>query len=133
MYHTLKPIMAAALCISLFSAAAPAHAETHDRDVIVVYKNQNGKESAIDSGADVEQTYQHLPAVAVSADSQTVKDLKQDPDILYVEENVSFQAAGGSDIRPLSAAQSSSYALPQWDIEPTQVKQAWKEGLTGKR
>lgn len=74
MYHTLKPIMAAALCVSLFSAAAPAHAETHDRDVIVVYKNQNGKESAIDSGADVEQTYQHLPAVAVSADSQTVKD-----------------------------------------------------------
>jgi hypothetical protein len=38
MYHTLKPIMAAALCVSLFSAAAPAHAETHDRDVIVVYK-----------------------------------------------------------------------------------------------
>lgn len=133
MYHTLKPIMAAALCVGLFSAAAPAHAETHDRDVIVVYKNQNGKESAIDSGADVEQTYQHLPAVAVSADSQTVKDLKQDPDILYVEDNVSFQAAGGSDIRPLSAAQSSSYALPQWDIEPTQVKQAWKEGLTGKK
>ena len=90
------------MCVSLFSAAAPAHAETHDRDVIVVYKNQNGKESAIDSGADVEQTYQHLPAVAVSADSQTVKDLKQDPDILYVEDNVSFQAAGGSDIRPLS-------------------------------
>ncbi|MBL3615583.1 hypothetical protein JMN16_21485, partial [Bacillus sp. RHFS18] len=56
MYHTLKPIMAAALCAGLFSAAAPAHAETHDRDVIVVYKNQNGKESAIDSGADVEQT-----------------------------------------------------------------------------
>ncbi|QCT31646.1 S8 family peptidase [Bacillus velezensis] len=133
MYHTLKPIMAAALCAGLFSAAAPAHAETHDRDVIVVYKNQNGKESAIDSGADVEQTYQHLPAVAVSADSQTVKDLKQDPDILYVEDNVSFQAAGGSDIRPLSAVQSSSYALPQWDIEPTQVKQAWKEGLTGKK
>lgn len=109
MHHILKPITAAALCVSLFSAAAPAHAETHDRDVIVVYKNQNGKESAIDSGADVEQTYQHLPAVAVSADSQTVKDLKQDPDILYVEDNVPFQAAGGSDVHLLSAAPSSSY------------------------
>ncbi|MCP6680797.1 S8 family peptidase [Bacillus nakamurai] len=132
MHFNLKPVMALTLCLSLFSAAPLVRAETPDQDVIVVYKNQSGKESAVDSGADVEQTYKHLPAVAMSADSQTVKELQHDPDILYVEDNVSFQAAGGSDMHLLSTAASGYSELSQWNLEPTQVKQAWKEGLTGK-
>ncbi|MBT2634072.1 S8 family serine peptidase [Pseudomonas sp. ISL-88] len=132
MHFSLKTAAALTLCFSLFSAAPLVRAETPEQDIIVVYKNQNGKESAIDSGADVEQAYKHLPAVAMSADSQTVKELRHDPDILYVEDNVSFQAAGGSDMHLLSTAASRYSELSQWDLAPIQVKQAWKEGLTGR-
>lgn len=98
----------------------------------MVYKNKAGKETVLDSDAEVEQQYTHLPAVAVTADQETVKELKQDPDILYVENNVSFTAAGGTDFKVLSDGTDTSDNFEQWNLEPIQVKQAWKAGLTGK-
>ncbi|ELS63147.1 minor extracellular protease epr [Bacillus inaquosorum KCTC 13429] len=98
----------------------------------MVYKNKAGKETVLDSNAEVEQQYKHLPAVAVTADQETVKELKQDPDILYVENNVSFTAAGSADFKVLSDGTDTSDNFEQWNLEPIQVEQAWKAGLTGK-
>lgn len=110
-----------------------AHAQiSSEKEVIVVYKNKAGKETVLDSDAEVEQQYTHLPAVAVTANQETVKDLKQDPDILYVENNVTFTAAGSTDFNVLSDGTDTSDNFEQWNLEPIQVKQAWKAGLTGK-
>ncbi|MEC1790964.1 S8 family serine peptidase [Bacillus vallismortis] len=117
-----------------FLAISPfAHAQNSSgKEVIVVYKNKAGKETVLDSDAEVEQQYKHLPAVAVTADQETVKELKQDPDILYVENNVSFTAAGSTDFKVLTDGTEDTENFEQWNLETIQVKQAWKEGLTGK-
>ncbi|MCY7762939.1 S8 family serine peptidase [Bacillus spizizenii] len=128
-----KLVVSVALFFSFFATGPLAHAQnSSEKEVIVVYKNKAGKETVLDSDAEVEQQYTHLPAVAVTADQETVKELKQDPDILYVENNVSFTAAGGTDFKVLSDGTDTSDNFEQWNLEPIQVKQAWKAGLTGK-
>ncbi|MCY8147211.1 S8 family serine peptidase [Bacillus inaquosorum] len=128
-----KLIVSATLFFSFLAIGPLAHAQnSSEKEVIVVYKNKAGKETVLDSDAEVEQQYKHLPAVAVTADQETVKELKQDPDILYVENNVSFTAAGSTDFKVLSDGTDTSDNFEQWNLEPIQVKQAWKAGLTGK-
>lgn len=128
-----KLVVSVTLFFSFLALEPLAHAETSsEKEVIVVYKNKDGKETVLDSDAEVEQQYQHLPAVAVTADPETVKEFKQDPDILYVENNVTFTAANNTDLKVLSENADTTDNFEQWNLEPIQVKQAWKEGLTGK-
>ncbi|KAF1677844.1 S8 family peptidase [Bacillus sp. SKDU12] len=128
-----KLVVSVTLFFSFLAIGPLAHAQTSsEKEVIVVYKNKAVKDTVLDSDAEVEQQYKHLPAVAVTADQETVKELKQDPDILYVENNVSLTAAGGTDIKVLSGSTKASDNFGQWNLEPIQVKQAWKAGLTGK-
>ncbi|MED4865331.1 S8 family serine peptidase [Bacillus subtilis] len=128
-----KLVVSVTLFFSFLAVGPLAHAQnSSEKEVIVVYKNKAGKETILDSDADVEQQYKHLPAVAVTADQETVKELKQDPDILYVENNVSFTAADSTDFKVLSDGTDTSDNFEQWNLEPIQVKQAWKAGLTGK-
>ncbi|MCY9375121.1 S8 family serine peptidase [Bacillus sp. T17B1] len=128
-----KLVVSVTLFFSFLVIGPLAHAKnSSEKEVIVVYKNKAGKETVLDSDAEVEQQYTHLPAVAVTANQETVKDLKQDPDILYVENNVTFTAAGRTDFNVLSDGTDTSDNLEQWNLEPIQVKQAWKAGLTGK-
>ncbi|MFJ9288526.1 S8 family peptidase [Bacillus halotolerans] len=128
-----KLVVSVTLFFSFLALEPLAHAETSsEKEVIVVYKNKDGKETVLDSDAEVEQQYQHLPAVAVTADPETVKEFKQDPDILYVENNVTFTAADNTDLKVLSENADTTDNFEQWNLEPIQVKQAWKEGLTGK-
>lgn len=128
-----KLVVSVTLFFSFLTIGPLAHAQnSSEKEVIVFYKNKAGKETILDSDADVEQQYKHLPAVAVTADQETVKELKQDPDILYVENNVSFTAADSTDFKVLSDGTDTSDNFEQWNLEPIQVKQAWKAGLTGK-
>ncbi|WP_339234791.1 S8 family serine peptidase [Bacillus sp. FSL K6-1012] len=128
-----KLVVSVTLFFSFLALEPLAHAETSsEKEVIVVYKNKDGKETVLDSDAEVEQQYQHLPAVAVTADPETVKEFKQDPDILYVENNVTFTAADNTELKVLSENADTTDNFEQWNLEPIQVKQAWKEGLTGK-
>ncbi|MGV4322389.1 S8 family serine peptidase [Bacillus mojavensis] len=128
-----KLVVSATLFFSFLALGPLAHAENSSgNEIIVVYKNKDGKETVLDSDAEVEQQYRHLPAVAVKADQKTVKEFKQDPDILYVENNVTFTAADNTDLKILSEDADTSDNFEQWNLEPIQVKQAWKEGLTGK-
>ncbi|MEC1799566.1 S8 family serine peptidase [Bacillus mojavensis] len=128
-----KLVVSATLFFSFLALGPLAHAENSSQnEIIVVYKNKDGKETVLDSDAEVEQQYKHLPAVAVKADQKTVKEFKQDPDILYVENNVTFTAADNTDLKILSEDADTSDNFEQWNLEPIQVKQAWKEGLTGK-
>ncbi|MCY7787747.1 S8 family serine peptidase [Bacillus inaquosorum] len=128
-----KLVVSVTLFFSFLALGPLAHAENSSQnEIIVVYKNKDGKETVLDSDAEVEQQYKHLPAVALKADQKTVKEFKQDPDILYVENNVTFTAADNTDLKILSEDADTSDNFEQWNLEPIQVKQAWEEGLTGK-
>ncbi|KKB73457.1 peptidase S8 [Bacillus sp. TH008] len=100
---------------------------------MVVYKNKSGQETALEKSESVDHQYKHIPAVAVTADKETVQDLKDDPDILYVEKNVSFTAADSTEFKVLSdETGEDSDSFEQWNLKPIQAEKAWSAGLTGK-
>ncbi|MEK5100177.1 S8 family serine peptidase [Bacillus glycinifermentans] len=110
-----------------------AEGQQHGSGVIVVYKNKSGQETALENSESVDHQYKHIPAVAVTADKETVQDLKDDPDILYVEKNVSFTAADSTEFKVLSdEIGEDSDSFEQWNLKPIQAEKAWSAGLTGK-
>nr|WP_254416575.1 S8 family serine peptidase [Bacillus glycinifermentans] len=110
-----------------------AEGQQHGSGVIVVYKNKSGQETALENSESVDHQYKHIPAVAVTADKETVQGLKDDPDILYVEKNVSFTAADSTEFKVLSdEIGEDSDSFEQWNLKPIQAEKAWSAGLTGK-
>ena len=123
------------LFLGVFAMSSRVHAEgqQHGSGVIVVYKNKSGQETALEKSESVDHQYKHIPAVAVTADKETVQDLKDDPDILYVEKNVSFTAADSTEFKVLSdETGEDSDSFEQWNLKPIQAEKAWSAGLTGK-
>ncbi|MDA7026024.1 S8 family serine peptidase [Bacillus sp. CLL-7-23] len=130
-----KILISVALFFSTFTFPFRSQADEKqpDSEVIVVYKNQDGKESALESAETVEQTYKNIPAVAVTADEETVQELEDDPDVLYVEENVSFTSLDGTSLKAFTNKTSDNgYSFEQWNLTPLQVQLAWSIGVTGK-
>ncbi|NPC92115.1 S8 family serine peptidase [Bacillus sp. WMMC1349] len=135
MKYIWKILISAALFFSAFTFPYRSQGDEKqpDSEVIVVYKNQDGKESALESAETVEQTYKNIPAVAVTADEETVQELEDDPDVLYVEENVSFTSLDGTTLKAFTNETSDSgYSFEQWNLTPLQVQLAWSKGITGK-
>ncbi|MBU8789077.1 S8 family serine peptidase [Bacillus glycinifermentans] len=123
------------LFLGVFAMSPRVHAEgqQHGSGVIVVYKNKSGQETALENSESVDHQYKHIPAVAVTADKETVQGLKDDPDILYVEKNVSFTAADSTEFKVLSdEIGEDSDSFEQWNLKPIQAEKAWSAGLTGK-
>lgn len=123
------------LFLGVFAMSSRVHAEgqQHGSGVIVVYKNKSGQETALEKSESVDHQYKHIPAVAVTADKETVQDLKDDPDILYVEKNVSLTAADSTEFKVLSdETGEDSDSFEQWNLKPIQAEKAWSAGLTGK-
>jgi minor extracellular protease Epr len=110
--------------------AVEAHGE-EDKQIIVVYENKEGEEAVRESDAAIDEVYDNVPAAAVTADAETVRDLKKDPDIKYVEPDTKIYSTGSSTAAA-SSVQASSQILNQWNLAPIQASWAWRESITGK-
>ncbi|MGG0839586.1 S8 family serine peptidase [Bacillus paralicheniformis] len=131
-----KIAVSAAMFVGFFANSPRIQAESNkqENEVIVVYKNASGKENVIEQADTVEHVYRHIPAAAVTADDKTMRELEQDPDVLYVEDNLPVAAADSTVLKAVSSstAQTAS-AFSQWNIKPIQAELAWHKGLTGKQ
>ncbi|QXE01346.1 S8 family serine peptidase [Terribacillus sp. DMT04] len=92
--------------------------------VIVVYENKQGEQDIKNSGAVVKEQYDRLSAATVSADADSIEKLKRDPDIKYVENNVTFSIA--------ESGEAPSQVAEQWNLASIHAASAWEAGLTGK-
>jgi outer membrane biosynthesis protein TonB len=99
-----------------------ADAQGEDQ-VIVVYENKQGEQDVKDSGAVIKEQYDQLSAATVSADTDSIDKLKRDPDIKYVENDVTFRIADNGE--------TTSQIVEQWNLAPIQAASAWEAGLTG--
>ncbi|MES1036273.1 S8 family serine peptidase [Bacillus pumilus] len=131
-----KKIVVVIAFLLALSTALPYHSQAaappKETDVIIVYKNQKGKQTAIEESEKVNAQYIHLPAVAVTADEQAVTSLKQDPNIAYVSKNIKVKLAS-STMKQTAAATGQNFLVQQsYNLQKLNVKQAIKEGVTGK-
>ena len=72
--------------------------------VIIVYKNEAGKEAAIERSIEVEHEFEKLPALAVTLTKAGVIQLEKNPNIEYIQENVEV-----SLIQSVSAIERGTY------------------------
>ncbi len=137
-----KKIIATALTLGLaMNVLAPfASAEelvATDKEYIVVYKNNSGKDAVIKGSKKLKHEFKSIKAVAVKANPNAMKGLKKNPNIAYVEENIKFSIVG-NDVKVLNKVETKSTGTvvpaeeSQWDIQAMKVSNAWKEGVTGK-
>ncbi|PLS17926.1 peptidase S8 [Bacillus sp. M6-12] len=138
---TGSKFLAAALSLSLgmLNITLPVNAESQkESEVIVVYKNQEGREDALDLSKQVDHQFKTVPAVAVTVENKEIDKLENNPDIAYVEENIKFSALKGFT-RLLSEKQvkanASSYSFPReesrWNLQAVKAASAWSRGYTG--
>ncbi|MDG3044675.1 hypothetical protein OE903_14830 [Bacillus sp. B6(2022)] len=90
-----KKIVVVIAFLLALTTALPFHSQAaappKETDVIIVYKNQKGKQTAIQESEKVNAQYIHLPAVAVTADEQAVTSLKK------TRTSLMFQKTSGSN------------------------------------
>ncbi len=114
---------------SILSIAFPffAHANTNQYDdVMIVYKNNDGKEQIENLAVSIEHTYDNLKTIEGTFTTESIDQLKKQPDIKVIEKNP----------KKVEAFKTSSANLlsitPNWNINALQAQNAWKLGVTGK-
>ncbi|QRY39368.1 S8 family serine peptidase [Bacillus sp. PDNC022] len=135
--HALKKKLLIVIAFLLaLTTALPFHSQAaappKETDVIIVYKNQKGKQTAIEESEKVNAQYIHLPAVAVTADEQAVTSLKKDPNIAYVSKNVKVKLAASTVKKTAAATNQDVLVQKSYNLQKLNIKQAIKEGVTGK-
>ncbi|WP_170061399.1 S8 family serine peptidase [Rummeliibacillus pycnus] len=103
-----------------------AHATSNQYDdVMIVYKNNDGKEQIMQHAVKIEHTYENLKTIEGTFTSDSISALKSFPDIKVVEKNPKF-------IEPLDTTSSQLATItPDWNLQSINVQNAWSSGLTG--
>ena len=117
------------LLLAGFVFLLPAHHSyaEQEKQMVVVYENEQGEKAVEASGAAIEEQYDHLSAAAIAADAATIDKLKNDPDIKYMEPDSKIRIAESNEVQPEETVVSE-----QWNLAAIGASAAWQDGLTGK-
>ncbi|WP_052948022.1 S8 family peptidase [Aneurinibacillus tyrosinisolvens] len=126
--------------LPLAYAEEVAQSSDGQKEVIVVYKNNEGKQAVLNNSEEVDHQFKTVPAVSATLEEKNIQQLEQNPNIAYIEDNITFRLAEGGmqvldDIRAAQTTGDSIAVSPeesQWDLQAVQAPAAWNEGLTGK-
>jgi minor extracellular protease Epr len=136
-FSFLFPVLAATVLFFPFHGGTAAHAQTPKKtqDIIVVYKNQTGKQAVLNNSQKVEHQFKSVKAMTVQADSKSISTLEHNSNIAYVEKNVTVNSFSVADnnagVRVLKASSLPSDELSQWNLKAVNAPEAWNEGYTG--
>ncbi|WP_353853904.1 S8 family serine peptidase [Bacillus sp. Bos-x628] len=130
-----KKVLVVIAFLLALTTALPFHTQAatppKETEVIIVYKNQKGKQTALEESEKVKAQYIHLPAVAVTANEKAVSSLKKDPNIAYVTKNVKVKLASSTMTKHTTTLQDE-LIQKSYNLQRLNVKQALKDGVTGK-
>ncbi|MFJ8262284.1 S8 family peptidase [Rummeliibacillus sp. NPDC094406] len=103
-----------------------AHATNNQYDnVMIVYKNNDGKEQIMEQAVDIEHTYENLKTIEGTFTRESLTALKNLPDIKVVEKNPGI-------VESLDTASPQFTTLtPNWSLNSINIQNAWSTGLTG--
>lgn len=134
----IAPIVVAGMMLSAmpFTYAGTVPAPQKEQDVIVVYKNDAGKQAILKESNEVDHQFKSVPAVAVTVDQKDLAKLEDNPNIKYVEENITFsiQDAKAKIVNVQSTTSNTSTVSAeesQWSLQDVVAPDAWKSGFTG--
>jgi len=98
---------------------------TNNNNVMIVYKNNDGKEQIMQHAVNIEHTFENLKTIEGTFTSESLAALKNLPDIKVIEKNPKV-------IEPMDTTSSQlSTIMPDWNLKSINVQKAWTSGLTG--
>lgn len=106
-----------------------------EKDVIIMYKNDEGKELVLDKAIKVEKELENVQVVKSTMKVRDMEKLERDNNVLVVEEDVKFKLLGAQDLQVISSSSSLSTISTEesyWNIQTMNAPTAWAEGYTGK-
>lgn len=128
----LIPVLSSFILVfSSYTPLAVKAEENQEKEVIVVYKNESGKEDIVEESEKVEYEFLTVPAMSVVATEEDIKNLESNSNIEYIEENLSFRITETEPLEVLTSVQSASTDENQWNIKATNTPESWNEGYTG--
>lgn len=97
-----------------------------EQDVIVVYNNEEGREAIVDESVEVLHEFESIPAVSATVNNHDLQELANDPNIAYIERNISFRIAEGT-LRTSSISSEEQF----WNFQAIQPRNMWSKAFTG--
>lgn len=128
------PVLSLSLLSNLlFSATVQASESTETKqEVVVLYKNDTGKEKILEDSIQVDHEFETVPAVSATLTTNDIHELKSDPDIAYVEPNVAFSITEQEDIKIMGEA-TIPFEESLWNFQTVNPHAiAFQQGFTGK-
>ena len=113
----VTPVLIASALLFGTSDIHSTAAESTDQEVIVVYKNEEGKEAVETLSSQVDRELDSFDALSVTINAEGVEQLESNPNIDYVE-RASISGLLGE--------------AAQWNVQSVNAPEAWEEGYTGK-
>lgn len=131
----LSVALSSLLILPLLVPSGPANyatAEEADQEVVIVYKNEDGKEAAIEQSVEIKHEFESVPAVSATVSAEELQNLVDNPDIAYVERNIPFQITG-SEVETLSTTPkvNSAEQMNNWNYDQVAPNTMWEQGFTG--
>ncbi|MGD6843112.1 S8 family serine peptidase [Bacillus infantis] len=71
-----------------------ASAEEKDQDVIIIYKNKDGKDKIKEESSEIVHEFKSIPAISASLTDKDILQLKKDPDVVSIEKDVTLRITG---------------------------------------
>ncbi|OXT15145.1 hypothetical protein B9K06_22830 [Bacillus sp. OG2] len=71
-----------------------ASAEEKDQDVIIIYKNKDGKNKIKEESSEIVHEFKSIPAISASLTDKDILQLKKDPDVISIEKDVTLRITG---------------------------------------
>lgn len=103
-----------------------------EKEVIVLYKNEEGKNLALESGMKVDETLENLKMITGEMRAEDIKKLEKDKNIIAIEENIPLQVIGRDTLQPVNHVSYPKDADVNWGLDAMNIKDAWTDGYTGK-
>ena len=116
------------LFLLLDASISTAVEKSVHKEVIVIYKNEEGKNKISEISEEIEFEFTHIPGVVASFEELELEELRNDRNIAYVEENSLFMIAGA-----LQKGVTHGASTIPWNLHAVNATQAWNNGFTGKK
>lgn len=112
--------------LGLGSANANASLSGMQQEVIVVYKNEDGKDTVYNESIDILHEFDTIPAVAATVSNHDLPALAADPNIALIERNITFRITSG-EFKTASIPSEQN----GWGFQAVQPTLMWNSGYTG--
>ncbi|GIO85736.1 hypothetical protein J25TS5_26680 [Paenibacillus faecis] len=135
MSRSAKQIITSVLATSLlFFSGATGSAYAGDpqsgteQEIIVVYKNDAGKDAVYEESVEVNHEFDTIPAVSATVTPADLKELVNDPNIALIERNITFRT---TDADFKAASDPIPLEQSEWSFQAVRPTTMWNQGYTG--